>query len=121
MYYKQKMSKYCLIFLLGVCFTKSALNSRGLLQDFEGFEGSGLKGPLYSKLDRFLSYLRKRTFSRNDHLMSFAFTAAIRCHSLSLAVPLIVTRCHSLNHSLFVVVPFIVICCRTMYRSSVIL
>ena len=46
MYYKQKMSKYCLIFLLGVCFTKSALNSRGLLQDFEGFEGSGLKGPL---------------------------------------------------------------------------
>ena len=55
----------------------------------------------------------------------------IRCHSLSLIVPLVVIRCHSLYHSLSLIVirchllyhsmSFVVTCCHSMYHSSVFL
>ena len=39
---------------------------------------------------RLLSYLKKTKISQNDYSLSFAVT---RCYSLSLVVPLIITRC----------------------------
>ena len=51
---------------------------------------------------------KKRKNSQNDHLLSFVVTGCLRClllyHSLSLVVPIAVTRCttrcHSMYHSL---------------------
>ena len=52
------------------------------------------------------------------HPWSFFLT---RCHSLSLAIPLVVTRCiircHLLYHSIPLVVPLLVICCTTRCHS----
>ena len=52
------------------------------------------------------------------HPLSFFLT---RCHSLSLAIPLVVTRCiircHLLYHSIPLVVPLLVICCTTRCHS----
>ena len=67
-------------------------------------------------------------FSFAVPLLSLAVIIAIRCHSLSLVVPLlslVVIRCHSLYHSLSFVVtrhslPFVVtdvIHCHSLYHS----
>ena len=45
------------------------------------------------------------------HSLSFV---VIRCHSLSLVVPLVVTRCTTRCHSLSFVVPLVVIGCRSL-------
>ena len=75
----------------------------------------GLKGLVWRvlcrKLDRFLSYLRKRTFSRNDHSMSFAFT---RYHSLSLVVTRCTTHCHTLSFVVPLVIRFCTIHCHSL-------
>ena len=55
---------------------------------------------------RFLFYFKKRKISRNGHLLSLVF---IRCHSLSVVVPLVIFRCHLL--------PFVVIRCTTRCHS----
>ena len=69
-------------------------------------------------------YKKKKKIGRNNHLLSFDIT---RCHSLSLVVPLVVTRttcchslslvvtcCHSLYQSLPLVVPLVVIRCHSL-------
>ena len=73
-----------------------------------------LKGLFRVHSGRFLSYLKKRKISQNNHSLSFVVTCChllsfvvircrslslivICCHSLSLVVPLIVFRCHSLS------------------------
>ena len=109
MYYKQKISKYLLLtfnvgvftFFLGFILPNLLLIQKVYFKILKGLKGLVWR-VLFRKLDRFLSYLRKRTFNRNDHSMSFAFT---RCHSLSLVVIRCTTRCSLLYHSLsFVVV-----------------
>ena len=78
----------------------------------------------------FLSYLKKRKISQNDHSLSVVL---IRCHSLSFAVTdchslslvfihcyslsFVVSRCLSLYHSLFLVVPLVVARCHSLYHS----
>ena len=58
---------------------------------------------------RVLSHQRKRKISQNDHSLSLV---VIRCHSLSLVVPLDVTRCTTRCHPL----SFVVICCHSLYH-----
>ena len=60
------------------------------------------------------SLIRKKRISRNSHSLSLV---VIRCHSLSLVVPLlslVVIRCHSLYHSLSLVVTRCTIRCHSL-------
>ena len=57
------------------------------------------------------------------HSLSFAIThcyflllVVICCHSLSLAVPLVVTRCITRCHSLYHSMPFVVTRCHSLYH-----
>ena len=59
---------------------------------------------------RFLSYLKKRKISQNDHLLLLII---IHCHLLLF----VATRCISWYHSLPLVVPLIVICWRLLSPS----
>ena len=60
----------------------------------------------------------KRKFDQNCHSLSLL---VIRCHRLSLVVPLVVIRCHLLYqllyHWLSLVVPLVVIRCHSLYHS----
>ena len=59
-------------------------------------------------------FIRCATAVTRCHSLPFVVT---RCYSLSLVVPLIVIRCHSLYHSLSLVVPFAVTRCTTRCHS----
>ena len=63
----------------------------------------------------------KVTFIRFHLLIFFVPLVVIRCHcqSLSLVVPLIVTRCTTGCHSLSFAVPLVAIRCHSMYHPSV--
>ena len=80
-----------LIFLLtSYYFTKSVLN---LTDPFQGLP-QGLKGSLYGAYQWIL--LKKTKIGRNNHSLPFVVTP---CHSLSLVVPLLATRCTTRCHS----------------------
>ena len=84
----------------------STLNSIVSLQDHPWCLTSFLR--MHSS--RFLSYSRKRKISQNDHSLSLVI---VRCYSLSLVVPPVVTRCTTRCHSLSLVV----IRCYSLYHS----
>ena len=62
---------------------------------------------------RFFSYLKKIKISRNGHSLSLVVPLVVtRCHSLYYSLSLVVIGCHALYYSLSLVA----ICCHSLYH-----